>query len=120
MINKDRIVPVTKTDLLTLYSAMLTIAGTEVKKLSDDIPGDFKVTEDGTYMADQPVKTLALDTACVVYMMPALDFIGVTAGNRSITPADLESLGGNCGQLYKITYTTTAGTGSLTLQRIGL
>ena len=81
MINKDRIVPVMKSDLLTLYGTMLGIAGTSYSVIaSKDVEGTFEVTgsgDAGNKLADQPVKSLDLKsgvTAAVVYFVAAYDF----------------------------------------------
>lgn len=62
MINSDRIVPVTKTDLISLYGLILkqdsdnaTLAGVA----SGDVDGDFAITAATTpLIADQPVKSV--------------------------------------------------------------
>ena len=47
MINSDRIVPVTKVDLLTLYGNIMKLAGTTVTKL-DGAQGIMTVTTSGS------------------------------------------------------------------------
>ena len=62
MINNDRIVPVTRTDLLSLYSAMLTAASVTITKLAATAPAEFDVKSAATALiADEPVKTLDID-----------------------------------------------------------
>ena len=92
MINKNRIVPVTKTDLLTLYGTMLAIASISASVLaSSDIDGDFSVTGSGsagTFLCDQPVKTLDIPvavTGCTVYFVAAYDFAGLTVAGAAAT-----------------------------------
>lgn len=92
MINKNRIVPVTKTDLLTLYGTMLAIASVSASVLaSTDIAGDFSVTgtgSAGTFLCDQPVKTIDIPvavTACTVYFVAAYDFAGLTVAGSAAT-----------------------------------
>ena len=63
MINKDRIVPVTKTDLLTLYGVILKQDSNNsslAKLASSDVEGDFAIASAGTYIADQPVKSVLI------------------------------------------------------------
>lgn len=85
MINNDRIVPVQKIDLLTLYGTIMTLAGTEYTVLpAMDIEGDFVVAEAGTYLANQPVKSLEFGEEVesgTVYFVPAYDYAGITAAN---------------------------------------
>lgn len=73
MINKDRIVPITKTDLLTLYATILALGGTTATILkADDVEGNFTLpTEAGTYIAAEPVKKFAGTAAGTVYFVPA-------------------------------------------------
>ena len=91
MINKNRIVPVVKTDLLTLYGTMLAIGGVAASVLaSSDVDGNFSVTESSevTFLCDQPVKTLdipAAVTRCIVYFVAAYDFAGLTVAGAAAT-----------------------------------
>lgn len=83
MINKDRIVPIQKTDFLTLIGTImnLTGSGSLVIKATDTI-GDFKVTEGGTYLANEPLKScdFADGDSSAMYFVPAYDFKGFTIG----------------------------------------
>lgn len=66
MINKDRIVPVTKTDLLSLYSVVLTAAGVELQKAeATDIDGAFDIQDVGgvNMIANQPVISVEINGA---------------------------------------------------------
>lgn len=92
MINKNRIVPVMKTDLLTLYGTMLAIASVSASVLASlDIDGNFSVTGSGsagTFLCDQPVKTLDIPvavTGCTVYFVAAYDFTGLTVAGAAAT-----------------------------------
>ena len=81
MINNDRIVPVQATDLLSLYGTMLIIGEVNVSKLEAGEIGEFTVAANGTYLANEPVKTLdfaATATAAEVYFIPAYDFEDIT------------------------------------------
>ena len=94
MINKDRIVPVTKSDLLTVYATILQImaSGTPATFLNaDNAEGDFTITADtsglsgGLAIASEPVKSLLFalplsPSSNIVFMfIPAVDFDGFTA-----------------------------------------
>lgn len=83
MINANRIVPVTKTDLLTLVGTILGLVGISYSVLdADDTVGDFTVTASGAagnLLAAQPVKTLDFadgTTSGTVYFVAAYDFAG--------------------------------------------
>ena len=89
MINKNRIVPVVKTDLLSLYGTMLAVLGLSYNILkSSDIPGNFSVTSSGEFLCDQPVKTLDIPadvTECMVYFVADYDFGGLTVAGAAPT-----------------------------------
>ena len=91
MLNANKIVPVQKTDLLTLYGTVLNIANISVEKLSG-VNGDYQVkTNSKVYIADAPVKSLDIDatassvTATTVYFMADYDFVGVTKDGTAVT-----------------------------------
>lgn len=92
MINTNRIVPVQKTDFLTLIGTILNIANVSYTALdATDIVGDFSVTGSGaagTKLATQPVKTLDFAsgvTGGTVYFVPAYDFVGITVAGAAPT-----------------------------------
>lgn len=92
MINKDRIVPIVKTDLLSNYGTMLALANVSYAVLeSSDILGDFSVTGSGTagnFLCDQPVKSLDIPadvTGCTVYFVAGYDFGGLTVAGAAPT-----------------------------------
>jgi hypothetical protein len=85
MINSDRIVPVMKTDLLSLYGTVLNLIGTSHEVLeSPDVEGNFVVEttgDAGNILCNQPAKTIDFadgTTAAVVYFIAAYDFAGFT------------------------------------------
>lgn len=92
MINKDRIVPIQRTDYLSLIATVLKIANVDVTVLkAETVEGDFTVTENGTYIADQPVHTLAIAdgvTAATVYFVADFGFAGIT-NNGAAVEADV-------------------------------
>lgn len=91
MINKDRIVPVTKTDLLTLYATILALGGKTFTVLkADDAEGHFTFpTQGGTYIAAEPVKSFTGEPAGEIYFVP-------TYG------CEVEGVDGKAADLYKI------------------
>lgn len=92
MINKDRIVPIQKIDLLTLIGTILGIHGTTYTVLQPTtIEGDFTVAASGAagnVLANQPVKTLDFKsgtTGGTVYFIAAYDFAGITVAGAAAT-----------------------------------
>ena len=77
MINNDRIVPVQKTDLLTLYGNILKFASVSVTALASTGIGEFEQdTNSATVIANEPVKSLNFGssvTAATVYFIPDAD-----------------------------------------------
>ena len=93
MVNNDRIVPIQKIDLLSMYGTILAIANVSFAVLAaTDVIGDFSVTGSGAAgnkLANQPVKTLNFAsgvTGATVYFVPAYDYAGMTINDVAITP----------------------------------
>lgn len=117
MINKDRIVCVTKTDLISLYGLILkqdtTNNSTLAKLASKSVDGDFQITSGSApLLADQPVKTCDIDatassvSACTLYFVPALDFVGFSIDGTAVTvTGDVDADGAT---LYKAVLATDA------------
>ena len=118
MINTDRIVPVTKTDLLTLYGNVLKIANVSVTALTaGDVEGDFsQTTNSATVICAEPVKSLNFGssvTAATVYFIPAYSYTGFTKTGATLTvTGDVNADGAT---LYKATLSTNA----LTIAKVG-
>ena len=119
MINNDRIVPVTKTDLLTLYGNILTIAGTSVTAVNaNDASGVFEITEgSGNLIASEPVTSCDFGedvTAAVLYFIPGYDYTGFSVNGTAVETAgvDVDANGVNL-------YTATLATGTVTIAKIG-
>lgn len=123
MINVERIVPMTETDLVTQYGVILCAAaaaasGTAPEKLAATNPGEFSVTTASkTYLANEPLKTLNFGssiTANTTYFVPALDYKGFTKTSATLTVSgDVEADGST---LYKATLSTN----TLTIAKVGL
>ena len=93
MVNKDRIVPIQKVDFLTLIGIILNLMQTEHDVLpAEDVEGNFTVSAQGTYLADQPVKTLNFEEDGSVFFVPAYDFAGVQSNGEAVE-ADIEADG---------------------------
>lgn len=96
MINKDRIVPVMATDLISLYGVILLQDSNNsgLAKLSADTIGEFQVkTNSAKLLAAEPVKKLDFDatassvTAGTVYFVAAYDYEGFSIDGVAETPA---------------------------------
>lgn len=125
MINSDRIVPVTKTDLISLYSTILLQASGNsglAKLESTDIAGNYQIkTNNGVLIADQPVVSCDIDattssvSACTLYFMTDPAFTGFT-----IDGVAEEAAAGSVdvvadGSLYK----AVLASGDITITKVG-
>ncbi len=98
MINTNRIVPITKTDLISMYALILlqnSNFSSLAKLAADTVDGDYTVkTNNGVLIADQPVKSVDIDattssvSACTVFFVPAFDYAGFTVDGVAATIAD--------------------------------
>lgn len=95
MVNKDRIVPIQKMDLLTMIGTILALHGTSYAVLAaSTIEGAFSVTGSGAAgnkLANQPVQTLDFAsgvTSGTVYFVAAYDYAGITVAGAAATIAD--------------------------------
>ncbi len=124
MINKDRIVPVQATDLITLYALILkqdsnnsTLAKVDAKNAN----GDFAITAASTpLLCSEPAKSIDLAaavTAATVYFVPTYDFVGFSLAGVAEKPAagsvDIEADGNT---LYK----AVLSSGDITVTKVGL
>lgn len=119
MINNDRIVPVQKTDLLTLYGNILKIASVSVTALASTGIGEFEHdTNSATVIANEPVKSLNFGssvTAATVYFIPDSSF---TADSFTKTGATL-TVTGEVDADGVTLYTATLSTNALTIAKVG-
>lgn len=127
MINANRIVPVLKTDLISLYSVILKQASGNsglAKLAADTVEGDFTVkTNNGVLLADQPVKTCDIDattssvSACTVFFVAAYDFVGFSIDGVAEEPADGSvDVVADDNTLYK----AVLASGDITITKVGL
>ena len=118
MINTDRIVPVTVTDLLTLYGTIIKLAGTSITAVAAANPGEFALTSgSGNLLANEPVKSLDFGedvTSAVVYFVAAYDYKGFSIQGTAVTTsgATVEADG-------RTLYTATLSTGTVTIAKAG-
>lgn len=119
MINQNRIVPVQKTDLLTLYGNILKIANVSVTALASTGIGEFEqTTNSATVIANEPVKAFNFGssvTAATVYFIPDADF---TVGSFTKTGATLTTSGTVDADGVTL-YTATLSTNALTFAKVG-
>lgn len=123
MINKDRIVPVQATDLLSLYGLILKMDSnnsTLAKLDALDVDGNFKVTSGSApLLCSQPAETIDIDattssvSACTVYFVPAYDYKGFTIDGSAVTPTG--SVDADGVTLYK----AVLSSGSITITKVG-
>ena len=118
MINTNRIVPVVKTDLLTLYGTILKIASVSVTALAaTDTAGNFdQATNSATVICAEPVKSLTFGstvTAGTVYFIPATDFTGFTKTGATLTISGTVDADGST------LYTATLSSGTVTYAKVG-
>lgn len=118
MINTDRIVPVTVTDLLTLYGNVLTIAGTTIDSVQATNPGIFEVEDaTNTLIAAEPVAKMdfAEDvTAATVYFIPAYNYAGFSLNGVAVaTEGDTVDPDG------RTLYTATLADSAVTIAKVG-
>lgn len=124
MINADRIVPVTATDLITLYGLILKQDTTNNSSLAAlnalDVEGDFKITSGSApLLASQPAKSIDIDatassvTSATIYFVPAYDYKGFTIDGVAITPTGTVTADGST--LYK----AVLATGAVTITKAG-
>ena len=117
MINANKIVPVQKTDLLTLLGTMLNIANISAEALTG-ANGVYEVkTNSKVYIADAPVKSLDIDktasslTANTTYFVADYDFAGVTVDGTKVTA----TVSADACTLYK----AVLADGSVTVSKVG-
>ena len=125
MINSNRIVPVTKTDLISLYSVILVQASGNsslAKLVSDDIEGNYQIkTNSAVVIADQPVVSCDIDatassvSACTLYFMADSAFKGFTIDGVAEELADGSVDVVADGTLYK----AVLSSGDITVTKVG-
>ena len=125
MINENRIVPIEKVDLISMYGLILlqNSNNSSLEKLAaGSIDGDFAVnTASKVYLADQPLKTLvygAAITGNTIFFVPDYAFdvahITKTGATLTITKPD-EGIHADGHTLYKGVLSTNA----LTITKVG-
>ena len=121
MINSERIVPVQKTDLITLYSVILAASNVSLTKAAADAEGNVAIaTGSANHIASAPAKTIKFAgtiTADVVYFAACVDgFDGFYVGDTKITPTGA-TIAADGATLYKA---TLSGGNAIAVVQIGL
>ena len=120
MINTDRIVPIQKIDLISMYGLILKLAAsTAPAKLdSGTIDGEFlQTTNSATVLCSAPLKSLNFGsdvTAATVYFVPAYDYKGFTKTSATITTAGVDVVADGV-----TLYSATLSTNTLTFAKVG-
>lgn len=122
MINKDRIIPVQATDLISLYGLILKqdSNNSSLAALEAEDMGVF-VVDDGTnpLLANEPAVSIDIDatassvSAATVYFVPAYDYKGFTIDGTAVTPSGAVVADGV--SLYK----AVLATGAITITKCG-
>lgn len=125
MINSNRIVPVTKTDLISLYSVVLLQASGNsslAKLASEDIEGNYQIkTNSAVLIADQPVVSCDIDatassvSAATLFFTADPNFKGFSIDGTAVVPADGSVDVVADGSLYK----AVLATGAITITKVG-
>lgn len=123
MINQDRIVPITATDLLSMYSVMLAVAGEQLVAVdAADTQGDFSIDaaagSEKSHVATEPATTLNFATgvtADTVYFVPSYDYKGIKVGGAAVTPT-----GDTVQPDGRTLYLAALSNGSVTITRQGM
>ena len=122
MINKDRIVPVQATDLISLYGVILlqNSNNSSLEALDAEDIGEFQIKANSkVYLADEPVKSIDIDatassvSASTIFFVPAYDYVGCTIDGAAVTPTGSVVADGNT--LYK----AVLATGAITITKQG-
>ena len=120
MINANRIVPVEKTDLITLYGLILKQDSNNSSLAKVDaatVDGQFAITAAATpLLASEPVKSVdfasGVSTA-TLYFVAAYDYEGFTINGAAVTPTGAVDADG-C-TLYKASLASSA----VTITKVG-
>lgn len=122
MINTNRIVPVTKIDLITLYGMILlqNSSNSALAKLAaTDVEGDYSISASGTYLCDQPLQSATFGssvTSGTVYFVPAFDYAGFSKTGATLTVTN--PTGGVVADGHTL-YKAVLSTNALTITQVG-
>lgn len=117
MINNDRIVPVTATDLVSLYGVILSAAGKTLTVANATNPAQFEITAASTdLIASEPIATCDFASgvsSANLYFVPAYDYTGFTVAGESVeATGDVVADG-------KTLYLAALSSGAITITQVG-
>lgn len=117
MINENRVVPVSKSDLLSLYAVMLGIANVNVTKLdANDAEGNFSAGT-GTKICSEPLKSLNFTGASgTIYFVAAYDYEGFSVSGTKVATATVTAPEQDAATLYK----AVLSSGTVTVTKVGV
>lgn len=120
MINKNRVVSIKQTDLLTMYGTAMKLAGTSFTiAAASDVEGNYTVTasgDAGNKLADQPVVSCDFasgTTAAVLYFVADYNYKGFAVAGTAVTTAGA-TVNPDCSTLY----TATLSSGTVTIAAV--
>lgn len=126
MINENRIVPITKEDLISMYGLILLQNSSNsglAKLAADTVDGDFTIdTNSAVLIADQPVKSINIDatassvSAATVFFVADYAYEGFTVDGAAATVADNDvEVAADGHTLYKAVF----GSSTVTITKVG-
>lgn len=118
MINENRIVQVSNTDLLTLYGTIMKLAGTSVTAVQATNPGQFELTSgSGNLIAAEPVESFDFGegvSSATVYFIAAYNYSGFSVEGTAVVTegVDVEPDA-------RTLYSATLSSGDVTIAQVG-
>lgn len=123
MINSNRIVPIQKADLISMYGLILlqNSNNSSLAKLSAGEIGEFQVkTNSAVLLADEPVVTCDFDatassvSAGTVYFVAAHDYVGFSIDGTAVVTAGADVVADGV-TLHK----AVLSSGTITISKVG-
>lgn len=124
MINTNRIVPVSATDLISLYGLILLQDSNNsglTALAANNAEGDFQIKSgSAALLASEPVKTCDIDatassvSSATLFFVPAYDYAGF-----SIDGVAVQTAGAQVSADGRTLYKATLSTGTITLAKVG-
>lgn len=124
MINTNRIVPVSATDLISLYGLILLQDSNNsglTALAANNAEGDFQIKSgSAALLASEPVKTCDIDatassvSSATMFFVPAYDYAGF-----SIDGVAVQTAGAQVSADGRTLYKATLATGTITLAKVG-
>ena len=116
MINTNRIVPIQKIDLISLYGLILLQNSNNsalVKIESETIEGDFFIETNNAVLIDATASSVS---AATIYFVPAFNYVGFTVDGA---PATVAANGVNVKPDGHTLYKAVFGSGTVTITQVG-